>query len=182
MSAVRRLAASPRFLLTPLAAIAPGRLRERRRIRHAARAGVLEVGADRAGQGPVGPPQAVQAVPGGTAYLWTEEVPPARAPGSGPRDARAPTSPEPLQTPGQVPAPPDRRPQRHGHRRRLVRQRLLPHHGRAAAARWSGTAPAAEQRRARGALRSGALNRTAVQPNMHHGYPAAPASMCILLL
>ncbi|MGO4333098.1 hypothetical protein AB4Z48_32210 [Cupriavidus sp. 2TAF22] len=48
-----------------------------------------------------GPPQSVQSVPGGTAYLWTEEVPPARAPGSGPRDARAPTSPEPVLVPGQ---------------------------------------------------------------------------------
>ncbi|AZG15783.1 hypothetical protein [Cupriavidus pauculus] len=34
-----------------------------------------------------GPPQAVQTVPGGTAYVWTEEMPVARPPGSGPRDA-----------------------------------------------------------------------------------------------
>ncbi|GJG95017.1 hypothetical protein [Cupriavidus pauculus] len=34
-----------------------------------------------------GPPQSVQAVPGGTAYVWTDEIPVARAPGSGPRDA-----------------------------------------------------------------------------------------------
>ena len=34
-----------------------------------------------------GPPQSVQAVPGGTAYVWTDEAPVARAPGSGPRDA-----------------------------------------------------------------------------------------------
>jgi len=40
-----------------------------------------------------GPPQAVQAVPDGTAYLWVEEVPGARPPGSGPHDARAPTDP-----------------------------------------------------------------------------------------
>ncbi|RZT30900.1 hypothetical protein [Cupriavidus agavae] len=34
-----------------------------------------------------GPPKTVQAVPGGTAYVWTDEVPVARPPGSGPRDA-----------------------------------------------------------------------------------------------
>ena len=34
-----------------------------------------------------GPPQSVQAVPGGTAYVWTDEIPMARPPGSGPRDA-----------------------------------------------------------------------------------------------
>jgi len=34
-----------------------------------------------------GPPKAVQAVPGGTAYVWTDETPAARPPGSGPRDA-----------------------------------------------------------------------------------------------
>ncbi|WP_043367119.1 hypothetical protein [Cupriavidus sp. WS] len=48
-----------------------------------------------------GPPQSVQAVPGGTAYLWTEEVPPPHPPGSGPRDARVPASPEPVPRPGQ---------------------------------------------------------------------------------
>ncbi|WP_420997891.1 hypothetical protein ACKI2N_033985 [Cupriavidus sp. 30B13] len=47
-----------------------------------------------------GPPQAVQSVPGGTAYLWTAEVPPAHPPGGGPRDARGPTSPEPVLRPG----------------------------------------------------------------------------------
>ncbi|MGO4307525.1 MULTISPECIES: hypothetical protein [unclassified Cupriavidus] len=35
-----------------------------------------------------GPPQSVQAVAGGTAYVWTDEVPTAHPPGSGPRDAR----------------------------------------------------------------------------------------------
>ena len=35
-----------------------------------------------------GPPQSVQAVPGGTAYVWTDEIPTARPPGSGPRDAQ----------------------------------------------------------------------------------------------
>lgn len=40
-----------------------------------------------------GPPKAVQVVPDGTAYLWVEEVPGARAPGTGPNDARAPTDP-----------------------------------------------------------------------------------------
>lgn len=34
-----------------------------------------------------GPPQLVQAVPGGTAYVWTDEIPIAHPPGSGPRDA-----------------------------------------------------------------------------------------------
>ena len=34
-----------------------------------------------------GPPQVVQSVPDGTAYVWTDEIPTARAPGSGPRDA-----------------------------------------------------------------------------------------------
>lgn len=34
-----------------------------------------------------GPPQAVQALPSGTAYVWNDTVAPARAPGSGPRDA-----------------------------------------------------------------------------------------------
>lgn len=34
-----------------------------------------------------GPPQSVQTVPGGTAYVWTDEIPAARPPGYGPRDA-----------------------------------------------------------------------------------------------
>lgn len=34
-----------------------------------------------------GPPQSVQAVPDGTAYVWTDEIPVAKPPGSGPRDA-----------------------------------------------------------------------------------------------
>jgi hypothetical protein len=101
MPAVRRLCASPRLLLTPFAAIALGGC-----------AGVEQSGMQRVlaswQSAPIeqakaqwGPPQAVQAVPGGTAYLWTEEVPRARAPGSGPHDARAPTSPDPALTPGQ---------------------------------------------------------------------------------
>ncbi|KJK26301.1 hypothetical protein UB46_00160 [Burkholderiaceae bacterium 16] len=101
MSAVRRLAASPRFLLTPLAAIALGGCAS---VEESAMQRVLaswKSAPIEEAKAQWGPPQAVQAVPGGTAYLWTEEVPPARAPGSGPRDVRAPTSPEPLQTPGQ---------------------------------------------------------------------------------
>lgn len=35
-----------------------------------------------------GPPQTVQAAPDGTAYVWTDEMPTARPPGSGPRDAQ----------------------------------------------------------------------------------------------
>ncbi len=35
-----------------------------------------------------GPSQSVQAAPGGTAYVWVDEVPTARAPGTGPRDVR----------------------------------------------------------------------------------------------
>src|SRR5881396_2652615 len=34
-----------------------------------------------------GPPQGVQALPAGTAYVWNDSVPAARPPGSGPRDA-----------------------------------------------------------------------------------------------
>ncbi|WP_354687908.1 hypothetical protein [Cupriavidus necator] len=34
-----------------------------------------------------GPPQAMQSMPSGTAYVWSDTVPAARAPGSGPRDA-----------------------------------------------------------------------------------------------
>lgn len=34
-----------------------------------------------------GPPLSVQSVPGGTAYVWIDEVPAAHPPGSGPRDA-----------------------------------------------------------------------------------------------
>lgn len=34
-----------------------------------------------------GPPKSVQAVPDGTAYVWNDELPSARPPGSGPRDA-----------------------------------------------------------------------------------------------
>lgn len=36
-----------------------------------------------------GPPQSVQALPGGTVYVWVDEVPTAHPPGTGPRDARA---------------------------------------------------------------------------------------------
>ncbi|TXI87571.1 MULTISPECIES: hypothetical protein [unclassified Cupriavidus] len=34
-----------------------------------------------------GPPLSVQSVPGGTAYVWIDEVPAPHPPGSGPRDA-----------------------------------------------------------------------------------------------
>lgn len=34
-----------------------------------------------------GPPQSVQTVPGGTAYVWIDEIPTAHPPGYGPRDA-----------------------------------------------------------------------------------------------
>ncbi|MDF9430253.1 hypothetical protein EM868_10645 [Cupriavidus gilardii] len=42
-----------------------------------------------------GPPTAVQPLANGTAYVWTDEFPRAQAPGSGPREARAPTDPAP---------------------------------------------------------------------------------------
>lgn len=42
-----------------------------------------------------GPPQAVQAMPAGTAYVWDETIPAARAPGSGPRDAGMERTPVP---------------------------------------------------------------------------------------
>ncbi|MDQ0140640.1 hypothetical protein [Cupriavidus necator] len=42
-----------------------------------------------------GPPQAVQALPAGTAYVWTDSVPAARPPGSGPRDAGMERTPVP---------------------------------------------------------------------------------------
>ncbi|MBV8159174.1 MAG: hypothetical protein JO278_16055 [Dyella sp.] len=35
-----------------------------------------------------GPPRSVQTVPDGTAYVWTDEIPAAHPPGSGPRDAQ----------------------------------------------------------------------------------------------
>jgi len=35
-----------------------------------------------------GPPHSVQTVPDGTAYVWTDEIPTAHPPGSGPRDAQ----------------------------------------------------------------------------------------------
>jgi hypothetical protein len=35
-----------------------------------------------------GPPQSVQTVADGTAFVWTDEIPTARPPGSGPRDAQ----------------------------------------------------------------------------------------------
>ncbi|CAN7634050.1 hypothetical protein D9M68_82720 [compost metagenome] len=44
-----------------------------------------------------GPPQAVQALPSGTAYVWNDSVAPARAPGSGPRDAGMERTPVPGQ-------------------------------------------------------------------------------------
>ncbi|RAS09569.1 hypothetical protein [Cupriavidus alkaliphilus] len=44
-----------------------------------------------------GPPQAVQALPAGTAYVWTDSVPAARPPGSGPRDAGMERTPVPGQ-------------------------------------------------------------------------------------
>ena len=34
-----------------------------------------------------GPPRSVQSVPGGTAYVWIDEIPAAHAPGNGTRDA-----------------------------------------------------------------------------------------------
>ncbi len=34
-----------------------------------------------------GPPKSVQVVSGGTAYVWTDDIPAAHPPGSGPRDA-----------------------------------------------------------------------------------------------
>ncbi|WP_458764533.1 hypothetical protein [Cupriavidus basilensis] len=100
MPVVRRLSISPRLWLTPLAAIALGGCASveqsaMQRILDSWQAAPIEQA-----KAQWGPPQSVQAVPGGTAYLWTEEVPPARAPGGGPRDARAPTSPEPLLAPG----------------------------------------------------------------------------------
>ncbi len=102
MSAVRpRHPFAPRLLLLPLAAIS---LSACAGIEQSAMQRVL----DSWQSAPIeqakaqwGPPQSVQAVPGGTAYLWVEDVPPAHAPGSGPRDARAPTSPEPPLLPGQ---------------------------------------------------------------------------------
>lgn len=42
-----------------------------------------------------GPPTAVQPLANGTAHVWTDEFPRAQAPGSGPREARAPTDPAP---------------------------------------------------------------------------------------
>ncbi|QEZ44654.1 hypothetical protein [Cupriavidus oxalaticus] len=42
-----------------------------------------------------GPPHAVQAMPSGTAYVWNETIPAARAPGSGPRDAGMERTPTP---------------------------------------------------------------------------------------
>lgn len=45
-----------------------------------------------------GPPATTEAVPNGTAYVWTHEVLLAQAPGSGPREARAPTDPAPPTT------------------------------------------------------------------------------------
>ncbi|SOY75514.1 conserved exported hypothetical protein [Cupriavidus phytorum] len=44
-----------------------------------------------------GPPQAMQALPAGTAYVWTDSVPAARPPGSGPRDAGMERTPVPGQ-------------------------------------------------------------------------------------
>lgn len=44
-----------------------------------------------------GLPQAVQALPAGTAYVWTDSVPAARPPGSGPRDAGMERTPVPGQ-------------------------------------------------------------------------------------
>lgn len=44
-----------------------------------------------------GPPQAVQALAAGTAYVWTDSVPAARPPGSGPRDAGMERTPAPGQ-------------------------------------------------------------------------------------
>ncbi|SOZ19756.1 conserved exported hypothetical protein [Cupriavidus taiwanensis] len=44
-----------------------------------------------------GPPEAVQALPAGTAYVWTDSVPAARPPGSGPRDAGMERTPVPGQ-------------------------------------------------------------------------------------
>ncbi|WP_422650579.1 hypothetical protein [Cupriavidus sp. H18C1] len=42
-----------------------------------------------------GPPASVQPLANGNAYVWVDEFPRAQAPGSGPREARAPTDPAP---------------------------------------------------------------------------------------
>ncbi|AGW93230.1 hypothetical protein [Cupriavidus sp. DF5525] len=42
-----------------------------------------------------GPPQAVQAMPSGTAYVWNDTIPAARPPGTGPRDAGMERTPMP---------------------------------------------------------------------------------------
>ncbi|ESJ20047.1 hypothetical protein B551_0210135 [Cupriavidus sp. HPC(L)] len=42
-----------------------------------------------------GPPASAQNLADGTAYVWIDEFPRAHAPGSGPREARAPTDPVP---------------------------------------------------------------------------------------
>lgn len=54
-----------------------------------------------------GPPQTVQALPNGTAYVWTDSVPAARAPGSGPRDAGMERTPVPGQCQRKLVAGPD---------------------------------------------------------------------------
>ncbi|WP_427307117.1 hypothetical protein [Cupriavidus sp. H39] len=54
-----------------------------------------------------GPPQAVQALAAGTAYVWTDSVPAARPPGSGPRDAGMERTPAPGQCQRKLVAGPD---------------------------------------------------------------------------
>ncbi|NOV27866.1 hypothetical protein E5S69_30755 [Cupriavidus necator] len=54
-----------------------------------------------------GPPQAVQALPAGTAYVWTDSVPAARPPGSGPRDAGMERTPVPGHCQRKLVASPD---------------------------------------------------------------------------
>jgi hypothetical protein len=54
-----------------------------------------------------GPPQGVQALPAGTAYVWNDSVPAARPPGSGPRDAGMERTPVPGQCQRKLVAGPD---------------------------------------------------------------------------
>ncbi|RDK09182.1 hypothetical protein [Cupriavidus lacunae] len=54
-----------------------------------------------------GPPEGVQALPNGTAYVWTDTVPAARPPGSGPRDAGVERTPVPGQCQRKLVAGPD---------------------------------------------------------------------------
>lgn len=54
-----------------------------------------------------GPPQSVQSVPGGTAYVWVDEVPAAQPPGSGPREGAVDPTPSTARCQRKLVAGPD---------------------------------------------------------------------------